>query len=92
MLKPIAVPQKNHGWILDSGLSRSLDMGTHITRFLDRIEPHISAIRGVADEAEVDLSCVLYDEHMSVLCVDRRALQVLAECGASLEFDTYRIE
>jgi hypothetical protein len=83
------IVEKNNGWVLNSGLPESSSLEDHINALLERVASGSDRIRSLSEVAEVELSCVVYGEHMPALNFAPRVVHRIAQLGASLDIDLY---
>jgi hypothetical protein len=83
------IVQKEHGWVLHSGLPKTTDLDTHIKVLLDILEPAKEAIRGISITETVEFSIVIYSSSEPALCFDPPIISRIAGLGAGLDIDLY---
>jgi hypothetical protein len=89
-----AVPRKNAGWLLNSGLREDEGLEAHIERLLARVEPYAGNIKELATENDVTLSCAIYlyreDECASPpLYFEQTTVAAICALGASFDIQLY---
>ncbi len=87
--KKTIIEEKENGWVLDSGLSRSASLENHIDVLLKRLSPHAVTIRLLSQKSKVELSCVCYAATPPALNFSSGIIKRLDELGASLDIDLY---
>jgi hypothetical protein len=83
------IEEKCNGWILGSGLDRSVSLEKQIETLLGKIENCNDAIRTLSRSDTVELSCVIYADATPALNFDASIIDKIAQLGASLDIDLY---
>ena len=90
--KHTIIIEKNNGWILHSGLPRTVDLDTHVKALLDTLEPVKEAVRGLSITEVVELSVVIYSPSslsFPAISFDAATICRMTELGAGLDIDLY---
>ncbi len=86
---PTIIKEKNHGWVLHSGLPKSTELEEHISALLSVLETRTNALKALSATATLEFSCVIYANRGPGLCFDQKVINKLALLGASLDIDLY---
>jgi len=86
------IKEENHGWVLDSGLSKATCLEEQISALLSVIGTRANALKVLSATDTVELSCVIYASAAPALNFDRSVIGKLALLGASLDIDLYIVE
>jgi hypothetical protein len=87
-----AIEEKDHGWILGSGLPRTASLGEQVEALLARLAPCRDKIRRLAHDSTVEFSCVIYAKARPALNFSPSEINQVSELGASLDIDLYIME
>jgi hypothetical protein len=86
------IVEKCNGWILNSKLPKDACLVDHVENVLEQAAPVASMIRTLAENAEVELSCVIYSFSPPALNFKSEVIERINSLGASLDIDLYRLE
>jgi hypothetical protein len=84
------VPERRHGWILESGLPpKGADLETHLESLLGRVRKVAGQLRALAVEEDVTVMCAIYTDHRVVIGLDPWVVREISELGAAVGIDIY---
>ena len=83
------IRERVNGWILNSGLEKTVVLEEQIRALLDRLEPVKKKIRSALAEDAVELSCAIYAEFAPALNFESQVITDISSLGASLDIDLY---
>ncbi len=81
------IKEKTNGWILDSGLPRSLPLETILGSFIKRLASYSEKIRALSLHNTVDLSCIIYCSASPPTYFSNAIVCAIAELGANFDLD-----
>jgi len=91
--KSTIIKEKNHGWVLESGLPPAgADIEAHLEALLGRLRRVSEKIRTISTEAEVTVQCIVYTTERFGFAVENWAVRMIAEMGAALDYLPRRID
>jgi hypothetical protein len=71
-------------------VSSSAELEEHISALLVSIEPVVSALKGLSDHWDIEVSCAIYAKEYVPSChFERNAVQRFASVGAKIDVDFY---
>jgi hypothetical protein len=83
------IKEKNHGWVVESGLSKEATLEEHIEALMRRLEPFINKIQQLSGQNDVCFSCVIYSEYNPPLFFEKAVIKWISALGACMDLDTY---
>ena len=81
--------EKRHGFVLESKVRVNDSLDDHIKAMLKRLAPHAQKIGALADEAVIELSCLVHRKVAPALKFERDDLRWLGVMGARLDIDIH---
>jgi hypothetical protein len=87
-----AIVEKCNGWILNSDLSKDASLDAHIENILGQVSSVAERIRKLSEQAEIELSCVIYSSTPPALNFEKSVIVRLNALGSSLDIDLYPLE
>ena len=81
--------EKSHGFVLESKVRAQDALADHISAMLKRLAPHAQQIGALANEATIELSCIVHRKAAPALKFERDDLRWLGVMGARLDIDIY---
>jgi len=89
MRSKTTIREKINGWILGSGLEKTVPLDEQIEALLKRLEPLRENIASLLPDINIEVSCVIYSESTPALNFDRGTVASISALGASLDIDLY---
>ena len=81
--------EKMHGFVLESKARMQESLDDHIKAMLKRLAPHAQKIGALANEAVIEMSCMVHRKVAPALKFERDDLRWLGVMGARLDIDIY---
>ncbi|MFI5360505.1 MAG: DUF4279 domain-containing protein [Elusimicrobiota bacterium] len=81
--------EKQHGFVLESKVRVQDSLDDHIQAMLKRLAPHAQKIGTLANEAKIELSCMIHRKAAPALKFERDDLRWLGVMGARLDIDIF---
>ena len=86
---PFGAVEKMHGFVLESKVRMQDSLDDHIKGMLKRLSPHAQKIGALANEAKIELCCMVHRKVAPALKFERDDLRWLGVMGARLDIDIY---
>ena len=84
--------EKAHGFVLESKARAQESLADHIQAMLKRLAPHAQQIGALANEAVIELSCIIHRKAAPALKFERDDLRWLGVMGARLDIDIFILQ
>jgi hypothetical protein len=84
--------EKLHGFVLESKARMQDSLPDHIQAMLKRLAPHAQQIGALANEAVIELSCIIHRKAAPALKFERDDLRWLGVMGARLDIDIFILQ
>ena len=81
--------EKTHGFVLESKVRMQDSLDEHLKAMLKRVAPHAQKIGALANEAKIEMSCMVHRKIAPALKFERDDLRWLGVMGARLDIDIY---
>ncbi|MFI5348259.1 MAG: DUF4279 domain-containing protein [Elusimicrobiota bacterium] len=81
--------EKMHGFVLESKARMQESLDDHLKAMLKRLAPHAQKIGALANEAVIEMSCMVHRKVAPALKFERDDLRWLGVMGARLDIDIY---
>ena len=81
--------EKMHGFVLESKVRVQDSLNDHVQAMLKRLAPHAQQIGALANEAVIELSCIVHRKVAPALKFERDDLRWLGVMGARLDIDIF---
>jgi hypothetical protein len=86
---PFGAVEKMHGFVLESKMRVQDSLDDHLKAMLKRLAPHAQQIGALANEAKIELCCMVHRKIAPALKFERDDLRWLGVMGARLDIDIY---
>jgi hypothetical protein len=81
--------ERNHGWLINSGLPEIAALETHVKALLSFLSPHSAKIKKVSVEDAVEFSIVIYASSPPAPILEKEVIESIRHLGARLDIDLY---
>ncbi len=84
--------EKMHGFVLESKVRMQDSLDDHLKAMLKRVAPHAQKIGALANEAKIEMCCMVHRKVAPALKFERDDLRWLGVMGARLDIDIFILQ